>query len=119
MFKDYFMEEVESIPNNMQCDVYEKNNSYVIELDVPGYSKNNLKVEFSNGYISIIGTKSEEKEKEDRKYIRKERIYGVYKRDFYVGKVDYTKVTAKYKDGVLTIVVPKENNGQTQHIDIK
>ena len=67
----------------MQCDVYEKDNNYVIELDVPGYTRENLKLEYSNGYISVIGDKYEEKEQNDKKYIRKERTYGLYKRDFY------------------------------------
>ena len=61
MIDDYFIDEVmdNNIPNNMQCDVYEKDNLYIIELNVPGYSKDNLKVEYSNGYLSIIGTKDE------------------------------------------------------------
>lgn len=119
MFNDYLMEEVDdNIPNNMQCDVYEKGSDYVIELDVPGYSKENLKVEYSNGYISVIGTKSENKEYTDRKYIRKERSYGLYKRDFYVGKVIHEKIDAKYKDGVLVISVPKTNE-KKENIVIK
>ena len=120
MFNNYLMEEVvdNTIPNNMQCDVYEKDNNYVIELDVPGYSKENLKVEYSNGYISVIGTKDEKQEHTERKYIRKERIYGLYKRDFYVGKINYEKIDAKYKDGVLVIVIPK-SDGRKENIVIK
>lgn len=117
MFENY-LNELESIPSNMQCDVYEKDNNYVIELDVPGYTRENLKLEYSNGYISVIGDKYEEKEQNDKKYIRKERTYGLYKRDFYVGKIDHKKIDAKYKDGVLVIVIPK-NDGKKENIVIK
>lgn len=119
MFNNHLMEEIidNNIPNNMQCDVYEKDNNYIIELDVPGYSKEDLKVEYSNGYISVIGTKSEQ-ESTERKYIRKERIYGLYKRDFYVGKISYDKIDAKYKDGVLVIVIPKSDD-KKENIIIK
>lgn len=121
MIDDYFIDEVmdNNIPNNMQCDVYEKDNLYIIELNVPGYSKDNLKVEYSNGYLSIIGTRDEKDEEKKRKYIRKERIFGIYKRDFYVGKIDYTKVSAKYKDGVLVLSIPKQNVSKAQNIIIK
>lgn len=121
MFEDYIIDDVieKNMPNSMLCDVYEKDDNYIIELDVPGYNKENLKVEYSNGYISIIGTKKDSKEEANRKYIRKERVYGMYKRDFYVGKIDYNKVNAKYKDGVLILIIPKKNNSPSQNIVIK
>ena len=120
MFNNYLMEEVieKNGSSNMQCDVYEKDNNYVIELDVPGYSKENLKVEYSNGYISVIGAKNEKQEHIDRKYIRKERTYGLYKRDFYIGKTNHDKIDAKYKDGVLVIVIPKSDD-RKENIVIK
>ena len=121
MFEDYIIDDIgEKNPiNSMLCDVYEKDNDYVIELDVPGYSKENLKVEYNNGYISIIGTKKNLSEENNYKYIRKERVFGVYKRDFYVGKIDYNKVNAKYKDGVLVLIIPKKNSSPSQNIVIK
>ena len=92
---------------NMKCDIYEKDNGYMIELDVPGYDKSSLKVEYSNGYVSVLGSKKEETVDKNKKYIRRERNYGVYKRQFYVGEIDYAKIVAKYFDGTLKISIPK------------
>lgn len=118
MFDEYLMSEInENIPK-MQCDVYEDGNNYVIELDVPGYSKKDLKLEYSNGYLTVTGTKSEKEDNVNRKYIRRERTFGLYKRDFYVGKINHEKIDAKYKDGILVISVPK-NDGKKESILIK
>ena len=117
---DEFFDDMDINVCNMKCDIYEKGNYYYIELDVPGYSKEGLKVEYANGYITVIGTKNEEKNEDNRKYIRKERSYGVYKREFYVGEIDYTKAIAKYKEGTLYLTVPKkEEVNNTKNILIK
>lgn len=104
---------------NMKSDVYLKDNNYYIDIDVPGYEKNALKVEYSNGYLSITGTKKQISNEELSKYIRKERCYGIYKRQFYVGDVDASKIMAKYKDGVLSLIVPKPINEISKIINIK
>ena len=77
----------------MKCDVYVKDNNYYIDIDAPGYDKNNLLVEYNNGYIAVTVTKKEIKE-DNKKYIKKERCYGVYKRQFYVGDIDTTKINS-------------------------
>lgn len=123
MFEDnYIVDDVLDNDNHnfMMCDIYEKDNNYHILLDVPGYEKANLKVEYNSGYLSISGTKKNETKENGYKYIRKERSYGVYKRDFYVGEIDYTKIIARYRDGVLTITLPKADKSvNTKNIVIK
>lgn len=104
---------------NMKCDVYLQDNNYYIDIDVPGYEKSALKVEYSNGYLSVTGTKKQLSSEELKKYIKKERCYGVYKRQFYVGEIDSSKINAKYKDGVLSIVVPKAKEEVSKVVNIK
>ena len=116
---DEFFDENDINICNMKCDVYLNNNEYHIDIDAPGYEKSGLKVEYSNGYVSVTGTKKQITNEEMKKYIKKERCYGVYKRQFYVGEIDSSKITAKYKDGVLSLVVPKAKEEMSKVINIK
>lgn len=95
--------------SNMKCDIYEKDGSYHIEMDIPGYDKKDIKVECDKGYLTITAEKSEqEEEKEGKKYIRRERVYGKYKREFYLGDIQSDKIDAEFKNGILKISVPKK-----------
>lgn len=92
----------------MKCDVYEEKGEYHIEADIPGFKKEEISVECENGYIIINAIKnSENKQEDDKNYIKRERFYGQITRKFYVGDVDNDEVKAKFKDGILEIVVPK------------
>ena len=102
----------------MKSDIYESDDKYYIEIDLPGFKKENLNTYFDNGYIVIIASKKDNGEK--RNYIKRERTYGIYKRMFYVGNIDYSKINAKYKDGVLYIEVFKgEDIKNKKAIEIK
>ena len=104
----------------MKCDIYESDNNYHIEIDLPGFKREHLNIEYNHGYLTVLATKKEDNEINNKKYIKRERTYGVYKRDFYVGNVDYTKINAKYKDGVLIIDVMKtSDNKDKKTIEIK
>ena len=93
---------------NMRCDIYESGDKYHIEIDLPGFTREYFKMEFNHGSLTVLATKKEiENQDNTINYIKRERRYGVYKREFYVGNVDYTKINAKYKDGVLIIDVLK------------
>ncbi len=116
---DEFFDESDVNVCNMKCDVYLENDNYHIDIDVPGYEKSGLKVEYSNGYVSVTGTKKQITNEELKKYVKKERSYGVYKRQFYVGEIDSSKIIAKYKDGVLNLIIPKSKEETTKIINIK
>lgn len=94
----------------MKCDIYEKDGAYHIEADIPGFKKEDISVECEDGYITISAEKKEENEEkdEDKKYLKRERFYGKTTRKFYVGDVDTNDIKAEFKDGILNIVVPKE-----------
>ena len=103
----------------MKCDIYEDSDKYYIEIDLPGFKRDSLSIEFNNGYLSVLASKKDMDIRNERNYIKRERTFGVYKRDFYIGNVDYSKINAKYKDGVLLIEVVKGNNKDKKTIEIK
>lgn len=111
---DFFPEN--STWNNMRCDVYEKDEKYHIVMDVPGFNKENIKIDCTDGYLTIEATKEAEENDETKNYIRKERSYGHYKRQFYVGNVDTSEIKAEFKHGVLKIVVPKKTEKDNKNI---
>jgi len=94
--------------NEMRCDIYEKEGNYHIELDVPGYNKNDITIEVKDGYLTITAEKSNEENTEEKNYIKRERVYGKYQRSFYLGDLDSENIDAEFVDGTLKIVVPKK-----------
>lgn len=89
----------------LSTDIEEKEDSYVVNVDVPGAKKEDINVDLENGYLTI-GVQEKE-EKEDKKYLHHERFFGSYSRTFYLGEVDKENVSASLDNGVLTIVLPK------------
>lgn len=95
----------------MKTDIKEKDKEYEVDIELPGYKKEDVKVELKDGYLTISAAKnvSTEDKKEDGKYIRKERFSGNVSRSFYVGE-DMTQedIHAKFEDGILKLTVPKK-----------
>lgn len=117
-FFDNFFEP--TIKNQMKCDIYEKDGKYNIEIDIPGFDKNDIKVECDNGYLTISAEKKEEENDEGKNYIRRERRSGSFSRSFYVGDIDADKIDAEFKKGTLKLVVPKLDGKETKkQIEIK
>lgn len=103
---------------NMKCDIYEENDNYHIEVDIPGFDKKDISVEVKDGYLTISAVKNNEVEDKDskRNYIRRERVYGKYERSFYVGDLDEDKINAEFNNGMLKIVVPKKEKQENKKI---
>jgi len=95
----------------MRSDIYEIDNRYAIDIDLPGLSKENIRVNYDNGYITVNAVKTEEKRSLD-KYVRKERFIGEIKRSFYIGDKREQDIKATYKNGVLNITFPKEEQNK-------
>ena len=96
--------------NLMKTDVRETESSYELDVDLPGFKKDEIRVDLKNGCLSISATKGLDKDEKDKegKYIRQERYAGVMSRSFYVGEgVQPADVSAKYEDGILRISLPK------------
>ncbi len=111
MFRDPFFEGSES--KVMKTDIKEKKDKYIIDIDLPGYEKEDIKMEISDGYLTVHASVNKEvdDEKEKGKYVRKERYVGECSRSFYVGEnVKEEEIKAKFKNGTLTIEVPKKDD---------
>ena len=96
--------------DKMSTDIKEFDSEYQIEMDLPGFAKEDVRAELKNGYLTIRAGRSTTKDEkeENGRYIRKERYSGHYQRSFYVGEnVTQDDIKARFADGVLTIVVPK------------
>lgn len=94
--------------NEMKCDIYEDNNEYHIDMEVPGYDKENINIEVKDGYLTVTASQKTEENTEEKNYIRRERSYGEYKRSFALGDVDTDKIDASFDKGVLAITIPKQ-----------
>ncbi len=96
--------------NVMKTDVRETESGYELDVDLPGFKKDEISAQLDNGYLTISAAKGLDKdeEKKNGKYIRKERYAGAMSRSFYVGDgLSQSDIKAKYEDGILKISVPK------------
>ena len=103
---------------HMKCDIYEKGGDYHIEMDIPGFNKDEISVETKDGYLTIKAEKKNEVNEEDKEknYIRRERTYGKYERSFYLGDLDEDKIDASFENGMLKLVVPKKEEVDTKKV---
>ena len=95
--------------NLMKTDVREKEDSYELDMDLPGFKKDELNIELNNGYLTVSAAKGLDKDEQDKdgRYIRRERYSGQVARSFYVGDLKPEDIGAKYEDGILKLSVPK------------
>ena len=108
----------------MKTDVHEKDGKYIMDIDLPGYKKDDVKISLYNGNLTISAEKNESSEEKDAKgnLIRQERYSGSCSRSFYVGdSIRDNDIQASFKDGILTITVPTEahkEETEKKYIDI-
>ena len=95
--------------NMMKTDVRETENTYEVDVDLPGFRKDEIRLDLKDGYLTIQAAKGLDKDQQDKKgkYIRQERYAGAMSRSFYVGDVEPDQISAKYEHGVLQISLPK------------
>lgn len=123
MFNDPFFTRGES--KLMKTDIKEKKDHYELEVDLPGYEKEDIKIELSDGYLTIHASmnKSVDEEEKDSKYVHKERYVGNSSRSFYVGdNVKEEDIKASFKNGTLKLIIPKERQEKLEekkYIDIE
>ena len=97
--------------NLMKTDVHEHDTGYEIDIDLPGFKKDEIQLSLENGYLLVEASKGLDKDEKDKKgkLIRQERYAGAMQRSFYVGEeVTEEDIKAKYEDGVLKLSVPKK-----------
>ena len=96
----------------MKTDIREHDTGYELDVDLPGFKKDEINIELENGYLTISAAKGLDKDEQDKKgkYIRKERYAGAMQRSFYVGDaVTEEDVKAKFEDGILKLSIPKKD----------
>ena len=97
--------------NLMKTDVRETEDSYELDIDLPGFKKDEIDLDLNDGYLTISAAKGLDKDTEDKKgkYIRQERYAGTCSRSFFVGEaVEPEEVSAGFEDGILRITLPKK-----------
>ena len=109
--------------SNMRCDIYEKNGNICLEMDIPGFNKEDVNIEIDNNdYLIITAEKnSSSEDAENKNYIRRERVYGRFQRSFYLDNVDKESIEATFENGILKINMSKKNEEKllSQKIEIK
>lgn len=108
IFRDPFFDERES--RIMRTDIKERGDKYIIDIDLPGYEKENIKIDVEDGYLTVHATiDSNKEEKEEGKFVRKERYVGSCSRSFYVGEdVKEDDIKATFRNGILKLEIPKK-----------
>ncbi|MDN0062510.1 Hsp20/alpha crystallin family protein [Mediterraneibacter glycyrrhizinilyticus] len=98
--------------NIMKTDIKEHDGGYELDIDLPGFKKDEITIDLDNGYLTISAAKGLDKDEQDKqgKYIRRERYAGAMQRSFYVGDaVTEEDVKAKFEDGILRLSIPKKD----------
>ena len=98
--------------NLMKTDVKETDNGYELDIDLPGFKKDEITAHLEDGYLTVSAAKGVDKDEKDKegRYIRRERYSGSMTRSFYVGNaVSEQDIKAKYEDGILSLSIPKKD----------
>jgi HSP20 family protein len=117
-FSDSFLPTFFSGSSQIRADVRETDNEYIIEAELPGVEKENIKVDLRDDTLTIGVERNEETKDERKDYIRRERRYGSYCRSFYVDNVKHDSISAKYNDGILSVILPKEKEEKNKKREI-
>ena len=91
----------------MKTDIRETENAYILESDLPGFSREDIHAEIKDGYLTIRAEHKSENEDKNESYLRRERSYGSFSRTFDLDGIDAEAITASFKNGVLTLELPK------------
>ncbi len=109
MFNSFFNDSFLGLSggNPIRADIKENDKEFIVEAEIPGVAKEDIKLDLRDDRLTIAVEQNQESKEEKDNYIRKERRYGSFSRSFYVENVKNEDVSAKYENGILTIVLPK------------
>ena len=103
--------------NIMKTDVREKDDVYEVDIELPGFKKDEITAKLENGYLTVSAQKGLNKDQKDEngRYIRRERYAGHCSRSFYIGEgVEQEEIKARFEDGILRLTVPKKEKKQVE-----
>lgn len=120
VFHDFFGNSINHF-DNFSTDVIDKGDSYLLQAELPGFQKEEIKVDLDRETLTVSATHKEEKKDEKDNYIRQERSYRSYCRSFHIPGIRKENIAAAYNNGVLEITLPKENGvvEEPKRIEIK
>jgi len=126
MFNDFFRsgwaEDSSLVPTawSPATDITEESDAFVVNVELPGLGKQDVKITMENGTLTIKGEKKQEKESKNPNYHRVERSYGAFQRSFVLpATVVAEKVDASFADGILTVRLPKAEEARAKAVDVK
>lgn len=110
LFEDMFKDPIFKNENKvMKTDIKENDNNYIIDIEMPGYEKENIKIEVEDGYLNVHAYENVDKDNSEGNYVRRERYFGECSRSFYVGDdIEVEDIKANFKNGILKLTVPKK-----------
>lgn len=106
-FRGDFFAPLNSTENSFRVDLKESDKDYVIHADLPGVKKEDIEIRLAGDYLTISAARNAETETKEENYLRRERHYGEFSRSFYIRDVREDSIDAEFKDGVLTVALPK------------
>ena len=99
--------------NILKTNIRKEGSNYIYEIDVPGYNKEDISINYDDGYIVIEAkTSKSTSSSSNDSYVRQERYTGTCSRSYYIGEIDENKIVAKYNNGILSISFPDEENNK-------
>ncbi|OKP99494.1 Hsp20/alpha crystallin family protein [Paenibacillus sp. P46E] len=121
VFNDDFFAPMKSSTLSFRTDIRESEQAYLIEAELPGFTKEEIDIDYASPYLTIKAVRKEEnsEEKKDHQVVRRERRYGEYVRRFYVQDIAEDEIRASLKDGLLTLSVPKRQKPLGKRIEIQ
>ena len=125
LFDDFFDDEFFSKreKNLMKTDIKEKDNKFILDIELPGFEKEDIDLSLKDGYLNIKAETSKDEKNDNEKIVRRERFYGKCSRSFFVGdNIKEEDIHAEFKNGILKIDIPKKeimNKDTIKRIEIK
>jgi len=119
---DFFNDEffLPSFNSNSHLDVYQEDNKYVVEVDLPGYKKEEINMSFNNDLLTIKAEHKEEKKEDTKKYIYRSRSQSMFTRQIRFNNIDHSTIDAKFEEGVLKVILPIRGESEiVKRIEVK
>ncbi len=110
IFDKFFNETMNFPASTMKVDIKDGDKAYLLEAEIPGVNKEQIKLDYQNNYLTISVEQQNELKEEKNNYIRRERYSNQMSRSFYIEDINHNAIKASYKDGVLKVSLPKEKN---------
>lgn len=118
-FSDHFFAPVRSDTHHFRTDIKDSGDHYIIEAELPGFDKEDIKVEYNQNYLTISAQRESDTKDEKENFIRQERHFGEFVRRFYVEDININAIDALFKNGILTLTCPKEMTSKTNQSRIE